>query len=199
MEPPEPPEMRRLGNFGGPFTVVSVHAGYRQFYREYFTRVLELTEEPLMANIPNDPYRPSEAPYRSPFADDARDAARADNDLQPDPELAEGPASGGRVAMITLTVALVLGAVFYGLNRSSIDQASTAPATQNKTAQAQNNAPLTAPPGMRDVTPRAPNAQSPNTDAGVTTGAAPSRPMPPQAGPTETEQSSNPLNQSDSK
>ncbi len=149
-----------------------------------------------MANIPNDPYRPSEAPYRSPFADDARDAARIDNDLQPDPELAEGPASGGRVAMITLAVALVLGAVFYGLNRSSIDQASTAPTTQNKTAQAQNNAAPTAPPGMRDVTPHAP---TPNTEPGVTTGAAPSKPMPPQAAPTGTEQSSNPLTRGESK
>lgn len=147
-----------------------------------------------MANIPNDPYRPSEAPYRSPFADDARDAAHIDDNLQPDPELAEGPASGGRVAMITLAVALVLGAVFYGLNRSSIDQASTAPTTQNNTAQAQNNAAPAAPPGMRDVTPRAPNSEP-----GLTTGAAPSRPMPPQAAPTGTEQSSNPLNRSDSK
>ncbi len=152
-----------------------------------------------MANIPNDPYRPSEAPYRSPFADDARDAARLDNELQPDPELAEGPASGGRVAMITLAVALVLGAVFYGLNRSSIDQASTAPTAQNNTAQAQNNAAPAAPPGMRDVTPHGTSPQNPNSEPGVTTGAAPSNPTPPQAAPTGTEQSSNPLTRSESR
>ena len=74
-----------------------------------------------MANerIPEDPYRPTYA------GDDMRKPLLLDNELQPDPELAEGPASGGRVAMIALAVALVLGAVFYGLNRSSIDQAST--------------------------------------------------------------------------
>ena len=108
-----------------------------------------------------------------------------DNELQPDPELAEGPASGSRIAMFAVGIAVVLGAVFYGLNNSSINQAGTSPTAQSAapTSTAQNTAqpsPAAAPPGMRDVTPRA------NTEPGVTTGAAPAaKPAtPPSAAPT---------------
>jgi hypothetical protein len=100
-------------------------------------------------------------------ADELRDPARLDNELQFDPELAEGPASGGRIAMLAVAVALILGAVFYGLNNSSVDRPGTA-----STAQNTPTSPPAAPPGMRDVTPHA------NTDQGVTTGAAPARPSP---------------------
>jgi hypothetical protein len=134
-------------------------------------------EEPIMANQPNpnDPYRsnpanPADDPYRSNPADDPyRRAARLDNELQPDPELAEGPASGGRVAMFALAIAVVLGAVFYGLNNSSINQAGT-----SSTAQNTQSSPPAAPPGMRDVTPRANNIEP-----GTTTGAAPAGPQTP--------------------
>jgi hypothetical protein len=133
-----------------------------------------------------------EDPYRSTFArDELRNPAALDNELQPDPELAEGPASGSRVAMFAVGVAVVLGAVFYGLNNSSVEKAGTSPTAQNASpaTPAQNpapppqntaqTAPPAPPPGMRDVTPRA------NTDAGVTTGAAPTRPAtPPSAAPT---------------
>ncbi|WP_339032257.1 hypothetical protein WHZ78_20585 [Bradyrhizobium symbiodeficiens] len=116
--------------------------------------------------FPNDPYRPN-------LADDEYvRAARRDADLQADPELSEGPASSGKVALFAVAIALVLGAVFYGLNNTSTtNQASTAPATQ--TAQQAPPANPAAPPGMRDVTPRN------NTEPGVTTGAAPSRPAAP--------------------
>jgi hypothetical protein len=132
-----------------------------------------------MANerIPEDPYRPT-------FAgdDELRGPALLDNELQPDPELAEGPASSGRIAIFAVGVAIVLGAVFYGLNNSSINQAGTSSTAQNAPATPapnpapppQNTAqtsPTAAPPGMRDVTPHA--NTSPNTNPGVTTGAAP--------------------------
>jgi hypothetical protein len=131
---------------------------------------------------PNDPYRsnPADDPYRSPIdpksnppADDLRRPSRFDEDLQMDPELAEGPASTGKIAMFAIAVAVILGAVFYGLNNSTINNAGTSPTAQN-TAQ---TSPPAAPPGMRDVTPRA------NTEQGVTTGAAPARPQP-SSGPT---------------
>ena len=132
-----------------------------------------------MAYQPNDPYRAGLTD------DDIRRQARLnslDNELQPDPELAEGRASGSRIAMFAVAVAVVLGAVFYGLNNSSVDQAGTTPTAQNAapSATAQNNTqPPPAPPGMRDVTPRA------NTEPGVTTGAAPARPQtPPASAPT---------------
>lgn len=116
--------------------------------------------------FPNDPYRPNLAD------DEYLRAARRDADLQADPELGEGPASSGRIALFAVAVALVLGAVFYGLNNTSTgNQASNTPATQ--TAQQTQPANPAAPPGMRDVTPRN------NTAPGVTTGAAPSKPAAP--------------------
>jgi hypothetical protein len=126
-------------------------------------------DDPRRSNLAGDPYRPNLAdqPYRA-----NRDAARLDNDLQPDPELAEGPASGGKIAMFAVAVAVVLGAVFYGLNNSSTNQPGTATSAQNTT----QTSPPSAPPGMRDVTPRG------NTDQGVTTGAAPAQPAPAPSG-----------------
>jgi hypothetical protein len=109
---------------------------------------------------PNDP-------YRSTLSDDEfRRAARVDNELQPDPELAEGPASGGKIAMYAVAIAVVLGAVFYGLNSTSMKQAGTSSTVQNSSQ--------TSPPAA----PRA------NTDQGMTTGAVPARPTPPSSAPT---------------
>jgi hypothetical protein len=115
-------------------------------------------------NNPDDPYR------SNPTNDEIRRQARLESELQADPELAEGPASGAKIAMFALAIAVVLGAVFYGLNNSSVNQAGTSPATS--TAQnTERTSPPAAPNGMRDVTPRT------NTEPGMTTGAAP-RPQP---------------------
>ena len=123
---------------------------------------------------PNDPYNRDRLrdPIRSNI-DDVRSPAQIDDDLQVDPELAEGPASSSRIALFAVGIAVVLGLVFYGLNNSSTNQqnAATAPAP---TAQNTNSSPPPAPPGMRDVTPR-----SPNTGPGTTTGAAPANPQTP--------------------
>jgi len=112
-------------------------------------------------------------PYRASLTDDeVRRQARLnnlDNELQPDPELAEGPASGGKIAMFAIAIAVVLGAVFYGLNNTTINQAGTTPPSQTAQTQPANPA---APPGMRDVTPKS------NNQPGMTTGAAPARPAP---------------------
>lgn len=119
-----------------------------------------------MANqqFPNDP-------YRSGLSDDEY-ASRLEREAQIDPELAEGPASGGRIALYAIGIFLVLGAVFYGLNHTTTtNEASTAPPAQ--TAQTQPASPQ-APPGMRDVTPRAPTSQP-----GVTTGSATTPPARP--------------------
>src|SRR3979411_563988 len=122
---------------------------------------------------PNDPYRSADDPYRSNRPDDdIRRQARLDSELQADPELAEGPASAGKVAMFAIAIAVVLGAVFYGFNNTSVNKSGTSETT--KTAQTQPATPA-APPGMRDVTPKA------NNETGTTTGAAPSRPSTPGA------------------
>ncbi len=122
-------------------------------------------------NIPNDPYDP----HRSGLSDDSFGTrSRFDTELQADPELGEGPASSGKIALFALGIALVLGAVFYGLNNTSVHEAQTAPPARTAQTQPANPA---APPGMRDVTPK------PNTEPGTTTGAAPSNPTPPQSSP----------------
>jgi len=141
-------------------------------------------EEPFMAYQPN----PND-PFRASLTDDEiRHQARLnslDNELQPDPELAEGPASSGKVAMFAIAIAVVLGAVFYGLNNTTINQAGTTPPAQTAQTQPANPA---APPGMRDVTPKA------NSEPGMTTGAAPARPTPPASNATgsEVDRSANP-------
>ena len=123
---------------------------------------------------PNDPYRSPDDPYLTrPASDDIRRQTRLETELQPDPELAEGPASGGKIAMFAIAIALVMGAVFYGMNNTSIKPAGTSSTAQNTT----QSSPPAAPSGMRDVPPRA------NTDQGVTTGAAPARPQTPPATP----------------
>ena len=132
----------------------------------------------------NDPYRSADDPYRSNLSDDEiKRQARLDGELQPDPELGEYPASGAKVAMFAIAIALVLGAVFYGMNNTSINQAGTSSTAQNA-QNAPPKSPPAAPAGMRDVTPRA------NTDQGTTTGAAPARPQTPPA-PADTPPANN--------
>ncbi|MGJ5181425.1 hypothetical protein ACQR16_32130 [Bradyrhizobium oligotrophicum] len=90
-----------------------------------------------------------------------------DSRLQPDLEPTTAPSSTGRIAAYALGIALLLGAVFYGLNNMSVrnDQATTTP-----TSQSASN----------------PNGSTSNSSPGVTTGAAGDRTTPPAApnGPT---------------
>jgi hypothetical protein len=118
-------------------------------------------------NTPTDPYDRNHLkdPTRT-FIGDRRSPTEIDNDLQPDPEMAEGPASSTRVVLFAVGIAIILGAVFYGLNNTSThQQAQTAPPAANSEKSAQTSpAP---PPG----TPRT------NTQPGTTTGAAPANPQ----------------------
>jgi hypothetical protein len=99
---------------------------------------------------------------------------RRDNELQADPQLAEGPASGTRVAMYAIAIAVVLGVVFYGLNNNTVDQAGTTPSSE--TAQQ-----------TQPANPAGPSGKT-NTEPGTTTGAATTnRPTPPSPNPTGTE------------
>jgi len=119
-------------------------------------------------------YQPTD-PHRAPLSEE--EIARQmrlnslDNEIQPDPMLDEGGPSGTKVAMFAVAIAVVLGALFYGLNNTSVNQAGTEPSSRTAQTQPANPA---APPGMRDVTPKA------NTEPGTTTGAAPARPAQPQ-------------------
>jgi len=91
-----------------------------------------------------------------------------DNDLQADPELAEGSSGNGRIALFAIAVLAILGVVLYGLNSppSPTDTASNPPA--------QTSASGTTAPGK----------MSPNSNPGQTTGSAPApspQTMPPPA------------------
>jgi hypothetical protein len=113
---------------------------------------------------PNDPYRAGLSD------EEIRHQARLnslDNELQADPGPAESSPSGAKFAMFAVAIAVVLGALFYGLNNTTVNQAGTSPTSQTAQTQPANPA---APPGMRDVTPRT------NSQPGTTTGAATNRP-----------------------
>ena len=72
--------------------------------------------------------------------------------------------------MFAVAVAVILGAVFYGLNNHA------GPSGRHVLDRPENragNAFAAPPPGMRDVTPRS------NTQPGMTTGAAPANPKAP--------------------
>ena len=119
---------------------------------------------------PNDPYRAGMTD------DEIRRQARLnnlDNEVQADPALGEGPPSTAKVAVFAIAIAVVLGAVFYGLNNTSVNEAGNTPANQSAQTQPANPA---APSGMRDVTPPRTTNQP-----GTTTGAAPARPATPPA------------------
>src|SRR5690606_36404794 len=96
---------------------------------------------------------------------------RLERELQPDPELEEGPASGGRIALFAIAALAILGVVLYGLNSTSTDTASNPP------GQTTANSSSTTPPATM------PN--SPNTRPGQTTGSSmTSQPAPPAAAPS---------------
>jgi hypothetical protein len=115
--------------------------------------------------IPNDPTRPT-------FSDDDLDRQSRFNDpLRFDPETAGASSDGAKIGLVAIALALLMGAVFYGVSHSNVNEAANTP---SQTAQNQPGALPQAPPGMRDVTPR-----RPNTDPGMTTGAAPSQPQTP--------------------
>jgi hypothetical protein len=113
---------------------------------------------------PNEPYDRKD-PTRT-YIDDRRSPVELDNDLQVDPEMAEGPASNARITLFAIGIAVVLGLVFYELNTTSTQQqASTMPA-----APAAQSAPASPPPA--------------NTQPGTTTGTAPAKPQAPSPAST---------------
>jgi hypothetical protein len=129
---------------------------------------------------PNTPYEPdrlNNPVSPDPYTAEIRSRPPFEQDLQVDPEPAEGPASNAKIGLFALGIAIVLGAVFYGLNNSSVHQQNAA-TPASSTAQ-NSTSPPAAPPGMRDVTPRAPNSEP-----GKTTGAAPANPQAPSPAST---------------
>jgi hypothetical protein len=130
-----------------------------------------------MAYEPN----PGDSGRSNPSDNDTRSAARLDSELQPDPELAEGPASTAKMVIFVIAVAVILGAVLYGLNHGSEPPVGT-----SSTAQQTQSTP-------------APNS---NAKQGTTTGAAPAQPQqPPSSAPAgqDINRSGNPPNNAPNK
>jgi hypothetical protein len=105
-------------------------------------------------------------------------AEQVDAKLQADPELAEGPAAGGRIALFAIALVVILGVVLYGLNSSftTPEPASTAQTTP------------AAPPPAGQTTGQAPR-QPTGQPAGQAPGAAPTpmtTPAEPPPPPTPT-------------
>src|SRR5262245_42251487 len=110
-----------------------------------------------------------EDPFRSGLSDDDFNrTSRYDRDLPPVDRDFDGGPSGGKVALFAVGIALILGAVFYGLNNTSTHQATNPPPTQS--AQSERAAPQ-APSGI-------------NKEPGTTTGSAPSQSAPPATAPS---------------
>src|SRR5262245_27603649 len=155
-------------NFAGSPQAVHSHRAGSPEHPPLPEVVLRPKEEPIMAYQPTDP-------YRAPLSEEeiARQARlnSLDNEIQPDPMLDEGGPGGTKVAMFAVAIAVVLGALFYGLNNTSVNQAGTDQGA--RTAQTERANP-SAPPGMRDVTPKS------NSQPGTTTGAAPAQPTTPR-------------------
>lgn len=126
-------------------------------------------------------YQPTD-PNRAPLSEDeiTRQARMGspDNEFRTDPMLVDRGPSGTKIAIFAVAVALVLGALFYGLNNTSVNQAGTEPNARTVQTQPANPA---APSGMRDVTPKA------NSAPGTTTGAAPARPAAPSPSTPQTD------------
>ncbi|WP_420132344.1 hypothetical protein [Rhodopseudomonas sp.] len=120
---------------------------------------------------PNDPTQSDRT--------DSRDPARFDQDLQADPELRDGRIGTGRIIAFAVAIALVFGAVFYGMNSSAVDPktapvATTVPDTPLSLAAQEAQAKQAA-PAATDTGPRT------NAAPGVTTGAAPSHAQTPSS------------------
>lgn len=122
---------------------------------------------------PNDPYASDNEILR-------QRAKRFDNELQVDPELAEGPATGSRIALFAIAIVAILGVVFYGLSSPTTQTTPTAQTTTTP-APANSDTAATRPPAgqttgsaMTPSSPSNPNATS--TDNGVQFSPPPSAP-----------------------
>jgi hypothetical protein len=99
---------------------------------------------------------------------------------QPDPALQQEPASAGRIAVYAVGAILILGVVFYGLNRPAPETV----AAQQGTSSATSSAPSEQPAPSQD------EASKGSGTPPATTGAAPQenkgqpQPQQPQANPS---------------
>ncbi|MEH2514151.1 uncharacterized protein HemX [Nitrobacteraceae bacterium AZCC 1564] len=121
---------------------------------------------------PNEPHRstPTNEELIRQRAERLENELR-DNELQADPELAEGPASGGRLALFAIAIVAILGVVFYGLNNGSMNP-------NNATSTAMRSAPSSPgqTTGSAPTTPQQqPGGQSSPANSGAPSTGAPAK------------------------
>jgi hypothetical protein len=96
---------------------------------------------------------------------------------QPDPALQQEPASAGRIAVYAVGAILILGVVFYGLNRPAPETVAAQQGASSTTASAPSETPA---PSQDEA--------SKGSGTSATTGAAPQggkdQPQQPQANPS---------------
>lgn len=109
-------------------------------------------------------------PYRADFGEDLGRAPALEDALRFDADVAEGPGDGTKVALIAVALALLMGALFYGLSNWNSNEADNSPAVSNRAG------PPAAQLGMHHVSLRK-SSMAP----GVTTGTELGRPVSPQA------------------
>jgi hypothetical protein len=101
-------------------------------------------EEPDMANErkPNTPYEPEylHQPAEPNLAEsEMRSSVDFDRDLRSDQE--PRAASNTRIVILMLGIAIVLGAVFYGMNNSTVNQQASTPVPVNSQPATTGQAP----------------------------------------------------------
>lgn len=110
---------------------------------------------------------------RSGRSDDRFGPSNPAHEDQIDPALQEGPVSSNKVWLLAIAVAVIVGAVFYGLNNTSVHEAQTEPPAQTAQSQTTAQPPATAPKA--------------NNAPGTTTGSATAHSTPPQSSPQGSE------------
>ena len=110
---------------------------------------------------PNEPYRtsPTDEELRRQRAE-ILENERQDNELQADPELAEGPVSGGRLTLFAIAIVAILAVVFYGLNNGAMNpNNATSTAERSTPANTGQKAPAGQTTGSAATTPQQPAGQ----------------------------------------
>jgi hypothetical protein len=95
-----------------------------------------------------------------PLDQEMREPIQLDNELQADPQLAEGPASGRRIAVYAFAIVVIIGTVFYAMHTPSNPLIGSSSTVHSQSQPATRSA--SAMPGTTTgMTPAAPAAVNP--------------------------------------
>jgi hypothetical protein len=102
--------------------------------------------------------------------------SRFSDDMQPDLELTEGPASSGRIAAYAIAALLIVGAVLYGIAHTSTNSPSAGNIPPPASSTVRNGTPgLNSQPGTTTGVAPAPNTTPQNNPAPAPSGSGTNR------------------------